>query len=145
MVNISRVAIIAIYKPMKVTPEQHEAAYRMGLNFFESQGSLKISEAKKRLEATGLNPNTSADFIYGVKCLLLGRCYKRALSERVTDDYLTWIYRDRGLAAQGNAVEALRLHIAYYEEKFQVCRHGLRNLLQKHEALHRSARDRTLG
>lgn len=79
---------------MRITRSQYQEAYRVGLDHHD--GKIRIQAAKKRLERTGLNPNSAAYFIYNLSHLLKGECYKRALSEPATDDFLTWIRRDRG-------------------------------------------------
>lgn len=121
---------------MRISREQYEAAYRLGLELHDHPELLGIAEAKRRLKATGLNENNAADFVYNVGHLLRGECYKRALSEEATDDYLTWIRRDRGDAAQAKALQALWKHIEYRRRKKpeDVCR-GLKRLLNRHRAL----------
>ena len=130
---------------MKITPAQYEEAYRVGLKFYDSQGQLGIQEAKEQLKRTGLNQNTAADFIYDVSHLLNGECYKRALSEPATNDFLSWIRRDRGDAALAKALQALQLHIDYRRNKKQsdTCK-GLRKLIAKHMALLPSIKESTL-
>lgn len=118
-----------------ITKEQYTAAYQVGLEFFDAQGRLGISEAKKKLSQSGLNPNSAADFIYDVGHLLRGECYKRALSENATDDYLAWIKRDRGDQSLANALKALEKHIAYRQKRKTADKClGLVRLLQKHQA-----------
>jgi hypothetical protein len=121
---------------MKITPEQYEAAYRIGLELHDHPERLGISEAKRRLQPAGLNENSAADFVYDVGHLLRGECYKRALSEEATDDYLTWIRRDRGDAALTNALQALEEHIAYRKRRKATdnCK-GLVRLLKKHRSM----------
>lgn len=120
---------------MRISRDQYEAAYRVGLDFHERKGELGIVEAKSSLISTGLNPNSAADLIYNVGHLLRGECYKRALSEATTDDYLTWIRRDRGEAKLAMALQALQLHIDYRQGRKPAdkCR-GLQLLLAKYKA-----------
>lgn len=121
---------------MKISSAQYEAAYRIGLELHDQPGALGIAEAKRRLKPTGINQNSAADCVYDVGHLLRGECYKRALSEAATDDYLTWIRRDRGDAVLENALQALEKHIAYRRQKkpTDTCQ-GLVRLLKKHRAL----------
>ncbi len=119
---------------MRISRDQYEAAYRIGLEFHDRKGELGIVEAKKRIKSTGLNPNSATDLIYGVGHMLRGECYKRKLSEETTDDYLTWIRRDRGDAKLAMALHALQLHIDYRQKRNSAdnCR-GLQRLLAKYQ------------
>lgn len=120
---------------MRISREQYEAAYRVGLEFHDRKGKLGIAEAKRRLQLTGLNENSAADFIYDVGHLLRGECYKRAMSAAATNDYLTWIRRDRGVLALCNALSALAKHIEYRkQERPTAILMGLVRLLSKHSA-----------
>jgi hypothetical protein len=60
---------------MRISRDQYEAAYGIGLEFHDRKGELGIVEAKKRLKSTGLNPNSATDLIYGVGHMLRGECY----------------------------------------------------------------------
>ena len=121
---------------MKISREQYEAAYQVGLEFHRKDGKLGIAEAKRRLIPTGLNANSAADLVYDVGHLLRGECYKRAMSEAATDDYLTWIRHDCKIEALRNALTSLELHIDYRRKKksSDQCQ-GLVRLLNKHRAL----------
>lgn len=115
-----------------ITQQQYETAYRVGLDHHD--GKFGISDAVRRLVPTGLNPSSAASLVYSVSRLLKGVRYTRALSVPVTDDYLTWILRDRGPDALGSAIEALSQHIDYFEKKRNTHCLGLRELVTKHSA-----------
>jgi len=116
-----------------ISRKQYEAAYHAGLQFHD--GTLKRSEIRKVLAGTGLTTTSASILATNVAYLLKGKCYKRGLSEDATDDYLSWIRRDRGDAALGVALDALRQHIEYFEKQRNVRRPGLRALLAKHREL----------
>jgi hypothetical protein len=118
---------------MKIERPQYEEAYRIGLK--NHDGEFGITEAKKRLAHTGLNSASAADLVYGVNHLLKGTRYIRSLSLDVTDDYLTWIRRDRGDRALALALVALGKHIDYNQNTLNAPSPGLRKLLTKHQAL----------
>ncbi len=130
---------------MRISREQYEAAYQVGLEFHDSKGALGIVEAKRRLTWTLINSNSAADLIYGVDHLLRGECYKRALSIETTDDYLNWIQRDRGDAYLAKALKALQLHIDYRSEQYSAdtCQ-GLRRLLAKYQTAWPSVKESCL-
>ncbi len=130
---------------MNITREQYELAYRIGLEMHDKPEEIGIAEGKRRLERKGLNPNSAADLIYDVGHLLRGECYKRAMSEAATDDYLTWIRRDRRDSELHNALNALEQHIAYRRQKksTDLCQ-GLVRLLNKHRALLTSLNESSL-
>jgi hypothetical protein len=115
-----------------ITRAQYEAAYQAGLALYDDP-SLGIHEATLRLAKTDIEGSTGVSLIYNVSRLLRGEVYKRTMSSAVTDDYLTWIRRDRGDAAWKNARAALSKHIDYYESKIGG-RPGLRKILGRHEA-----------
>lgn len=116
-----------------IQPEQYEAAYRAGLEFHD--GKVGVSEAVRHLADIGMKPSTASFHVRNVPHMLNGRRYERAMSAPATDDYLTWIRRDRGDAALSNALRALSLHIPYLSKgKASRCR-GLRDILAKHRAL----------
>jgi len=130
---------------MRISRDQYEAAYRVGLEFHERKGELGIVEAKSRLMPTDLNSNSAADLIYGVDHLLRGVCYKRALSVETTDDFLTWILRDRGEAKLVMALQALQLHIDYRQERNSADKcWGLQRLLVKYQPMHQVVKESSL-
>jgi len=125
-----------------IEPSQHHAAYLVGLDHHD--GKLGIAEALRRLAPTGINRGSAQFLVYGVTHLLRGECYTRALSIQATDDYLTWIRRDRGDSALANGLKALKLHIDYYEDIRKTHRPGLHELLAKHSALLADPADATI-
>lgn len=116
-----------------IDPEHHKAAYLVGLDHHD--GKFGITEAVRRLRSKGLNANSAASLVYDVSHLLNGERYTRALSVAITDDYLTWIRRDRDEESLESAINALSQHIEYYETKRNTHRPGLRALVEKHTAL----------
>lgn len=118
---------------MIIRRDQYEAAYKVGLE--RHDGKIGLTEAARRLKGTGLE-ETSAKILAGnVSYFLKGEIYKRAISIPATNDYLTWIRRDRGDSALANALQALHAHIEYYEAGHNTHRKGLREVWAKHKAL----------
>jgi hypothetical protein len=120
----------------KKSIEQHQyrAAYEAGLQH-HSDASLGIQAALKKIASTGINAVSGSNLISNVGHMLSGAVYKREMSHEITESYLRWIRADRGEGALALALKALRQHIGYYEAKYQVTRHGLRAILQNHEAV----------
>ncbi len=119
----------------KITIALAEQAYRVALK--RHDGEFGITEALKKLSKTGLKQSSAADLVYNVSHLLNGKEYHRVLSIPIADAYLTWIRRDRGNQALTNGISAVNQHITYYENKQNVRRPGLRELVKKHEAIQR--------
>ena len=97
---------------MIIDRAKYEQAYRYGQKVHA--GEMRITDAKKRLEKIGINPNSSVDLVYGLGHLLNGHRYTRTLSAPVIGDYLLWIERDYDRKFLKNAVSALKQHIEYY-------------------------------
>jgi len=96
---------------------------------------MRLTDAQNRLVEAGLNRNSAADLIYGLKHLLDGEGYERKLSVAVTDDFLSWVARDFGEEKLLNAISALRQHIEYYSGLSKTPMRAHRAVLAKYEAL----------
>lgn len=118
---------------MKISGSQYHRAYLAGLELYD--GKIGIANAKRRLAPTGINSNSAADLIYNVGHLLRGERYKRAMSFGTTDDFLTWLRRDRGETALKAAVAAVAQHLDYFEQKRHVRLKAHRKVLAKHREL----------
>ncbi|MEZ5415460.1 MAG: hypothetical protein R3F03_14235, partial [Opitutaceae bacterium] len=120
----------------------YEAVYKVGLEMCD--GRVGFTEAMERLASLDIKQSVIGDLLYNTTYLLKGRRYTRTLSIPVTDDYLTWIRRDRGTSALANAIAALEQHIRYYE-KLQNCHmRGMRGVLAKHKALLLASRETSI-
>jgi 5-methylcytosine-specific restriction protein A len=118
---------------MKITQQHYHKAYELGRRVFAKE--MRPTDAKAELTAIGLNPNSAIDFIYILRHMLKGECYKRAMSTGNTDDFLAWIHRDYGDDAYVRAVEALGKHIEYYFGLKGDRLESHRKVLAKHLAL----------
>ncbi len=117
----------------EITRAQYEAAYKVGLR--RHDGEIRNADVRELLTDTGMKPTTASILAGNVSYMLNGEVYKRAQSIPATDDYLTWIRRDRGDAAYWNAIRSVRAHIEYYEGTHDGVRVGLWEILAKHQAL----------
>jgi len=118
---------------VKIERPQYEEAYRLGKEVYAER--MRLTDAQDRLVETGLNRNSAADFIYGLKHLLDGEGYERKLSVAATDDFLSWIARDSGEEKLLNAISALRQHIEYYSALSKTPMRAHRAVLAKYEGL----------
>lgn len=118
---------------MKITQQHYQKAYELGRRVYE--GKMRPTDAKAELAAIGVNPNSAIDFIYILRHMLKGECYKRAISTANTDAFLTWIRRDYGVEAYAQAVEALGKHLEYYFGLKGDRLESHRKVLAKHLAL----------
>lgn len=116
-----------------INREQYEAAYKVGLRKYDE--GLDIAAVKKLLKGTRMEETTASILAGNVSYMLKGEVYKRAQSIPATDDYLTWIRRDRSTEEYRNAINSLKDHIVYYESTHEGRRKGLWEILAKHEAL----------
>lgn len=116
-----------------ITRKQYEAAYQVGLR--RHDGEIGNAEVTKLLARTRMKKTTASILAGNVSYMLKGDVYKRAQSIPATDDYLTWIRRDRSAIEYRNAVRSLRAHIEYYESTHKgKCKEPWK-ILAKHEAL----------
>jgi hypothetical protein len=70
-------------KALKVTKEKYS-------------GSISLTEARNKLEAIGVNPNSAADYIYLYPHLRDGRLCKRRANDYAINYYLENIQRENG-------------------------------------------------
>ncbi len=115
---------------MKINRKEYEAAYRCGQQVHS--GKLRITDAKKHLAEIGINPNSSADLIYGLGRMLQGHRYTRTLSAPVVADYFLWIERDYGREFLRNAISSLQQHIEYYQSLTKSPMRGHVDILNKY-------------
>jgi hypothetical protein len=120
-------------KAHKITREQYEAAYRLGIR--KHRGEVTITDALGELAATGLNRNSAADLVYIATHLINGRRFTRRLSVPAADDYLRWILRDFKNDGLRRAVTALERHIRYYEKLRNIRLNTDRELVGKYRRL----------
>lgn len=116
-----------------ISREQYEAAYNAGLR--RHDGEIDNAEVSKILTGTGMEDATASILAGNVSYMLEGKVYKRAQSIPATDDFLTWIRRDRPIFEYQNAIRSVRAHIEYYESSHKTKRKEPWEVLAKHEAL----------
>jgi 5-methylcytosine-specific restriction protein A len=99
---------------MKINFIEIEILYEYALKFYKNE--ITISSAVKAVDKFGINKNTSIDYLYNLSHLLNGRIFTRTMNVLSTKYYLEKIHEDFGSKTLKNALQALSLHIDYYEE-----------------------------
>jgi 5-methylcytosine-specific restriction protein A len=82
-----------------------------------------------------MNPNSAADYINTFRCMAEGKVFTRTINAYSMEYFLDHIYRDLGSGGLVNALNALRLHIEYYERIQKVVVHKMRDLYAKFSAV----------
>ena len=82
----------------------------------------------------GFNVNSARDLIMVFRHLMQGESFQRGLSGPDMDYFLTRIGEDYGPVALRTAVQALWLHLRYYEGIRKVTMHKLRGVAGAHQA-----------
>ncbi|HEY1092364.1 MAG TPA: HNH endonuclease signature motif containing protein [Burkholderiaceae bacterium] len=111
-----------------------EVAYEIAKLVY--QGSLAQGAGAKQLEAdNGFNINSARDLIMVFRHLMQGESFQRGLSAPDMDYFLSRIGADYGPASLRTAVQALWLHLRYYEGIRKVTMRKLRGVAAAHQAL----------
>jgi 5-methylcytosine-specific restriction protein A len=118
---------------MEIERQHYELAYQLGRRIRE--GKMRLTDARNELTRAGVNQSSAVALLNDFRHMLEGTCYTRAMSSSAADGFLTWIRKDYGNAALGNAVSAVSQHIDYYEKKQKVNLRSMRSILAKHAAL----------
>lgn len=100
-------------------------AYSTAVSTFE--GQLTKAEGIRHLHHTfEINRNSARDYLYVYEHLRDGRVFHRGLSAGDMEYFLSMILKDQGGAVLSIALNALWLHIQYYEGKRRVTLRSLR-------------------
>ncbi len=121
---------------------EYTRAYKIGQELYREK--ITISEAGRVLKEEGMNYSSATDLVMGLRHLLKGERYTRTISEAATDDFLSWILRDYGIGALGNALHSVVKHLHYYEGQFSK-RPGLHRVLDKHRRIFEHQSERKMG
>jgi len=98
----------------KVTRDIIHASYEVAKKTHEKQMTLK--QGLDLLQSKyGMNRNTATDYIYTYVHMVKGERFCRTTNIDGTEYYLTKIYEEGGPPKLLNALNALRLHLDYYE------------------------------
>lgn len=95
-------------------------------------GNISLTEARDKLEAVGVNPNSAADYIYLYSHLRDGSLFKRRANEYAINYYLENIQHQNGNVALGKALQSLLKHIEFWESYSGTRVIGQRNIYDKY-------------
>jgi 5-methylcytosine-specific restriction enzyme A len=115
---------------MKIPLEIIPLAYETAKKVYDKKMTLKVG----KLLIAGdrkVNLNSSADYINNYKYLVEGKKFSRTLNYPSMEYFLENIYLDKGIYGLDKALQALKLHIEYYEEIQNTRMTLMRKLLSK--------------
>lgn len=94
------------------------------------RGECRASEAAETLVVVhGLNKATANGFIRDYRCLAEGRVFKRAMSASAMRYFMEQIFKEHDEILKMNSVDALQLHISYYENQYKRRSHAMRSVV----------------
>lgn len=117
---------------MKISEELTPLAYEISKKVYENE--MSFSDGQKTIVGDNrMNKNSAADYINDFRLLLEGKRFTRTLNAFSMDYFLQNIYLDYGSSALKNSLNALMLHIEYYEgiQKTKTTMHKMRSIFDK--------------
>ncbi|WP_149982396.1 HNH endonuclease [Pseudoalteromonas rhizosphaerae] len=117
----------------RISDSQIKMAYIVSKEVF--LGKLrKIDGALILSDDYDLNKASAGDFINCFKCMAEGRIFQRAMSCKAMDIFIKNIADDFSFEVLENALNALELHINYYEAQYDTNSPSMRKILNMHRA-----------
>lgn len=117
---------------MKITKEMTHSAYTTAKEVYA--GRMAHSRALDYLKNDcGMNRGSANDYIQGFKKMMEGEKYTRTFNTDATDYYLTNIFKDYGLGALRNALQAATAHVEYYEGLGRGNLNSIRGVIKSHK------------
>ena len=99
---------------MRIDLPKIKLFYEYAVKFYNNEITLK--QAKAELQENGLNPNSANYYLYIYPSLIRGKIFKGTINAEATKYYLDKIFETKGLQYLRNALQALSLHIDYYQD-----------------------------
>jgi 5-methylcytosine-specific restriction enzyme A len=119
---------------MKIPRELTPIAYELSKKVFE--GELTFKEGQKQLVGDKrINSNSAADYINNFRCMVEGKRFTRTNNAYSMEYFCDNIYKDFGSVGLSNALNALKLHIEYYEGIQKVVMHKMREIYDKYKVV----------
>lgn len=110
-----------------------QKTYELGKAIYEKKIDLRT--AKEQLQAVGMNVNSATNYLYAYENFSEGKQYTRTMNTAATRYYLERIGAEGGQPALRSALQALKSHLDYYNNKRTGVRiKGLVELLSEFEA-----------
>jgi 5-methylcytosine-specific restriction protein A len=115
---------------MRITQLQIEAACHIASQVYAKK--LTTTEGANLLaNQYSLNITSARDFIYDYKQMMYGRVFHRAMSASAMEYFLSEIHVEHGKDALSLAIEAVQLHIEYFESHYKITLHKMRKVVEK--------------
>ncbi|MBK8428592.1 MAG: hypothetical protein IPL27_22740 [Lewinellaceae bacterium] len=119
---------------MKIPKELTPLAYQLSKQVYE--GNLTFKEGQQHFVGDNrMNPNSAADYINNFRCMIEGKRFTRTNNAYSMEYFFDHIYKDYGSPGVVNALNALKLHIEYYEGIQKVMMHKMRDIYAKYLAI----------
>lgn len=99
---------------MKITEQQHQAAYQIAMKVYDREMSLSTAASVLKTQY-GLNEASAKNFVGNYKMMRMGLPFHRAMSLAAHHYFLDQIQNHFGTQALATAVDSLAGHIHYYE------------------------------
>ena len=97
----------------KTTEHMIDVCYAYGKKAYSTPDANIGDYADLVAAETGMNRNSAFMYIYGVKNLLEGKVFKRAISIKALRKYFSAIYEEFGRSGLANAIQATRANVEY--------------------------------
>lgn len=97
----------------KTTERMMDVCYTYGKKAYRTPDANIGDYADLVAAETGMNRNSAFMYIHGVKNLLEGKVFKRAISTKALRKYFSAIYDEFGKAGLANAIQATRANVEY--------------------------------
>ena len=118
----------------KMTIEMTESAYAYSKKVYA--GEMSVRESVNRLvNDSHMNKKSASNYIENFGKIMDGQVYKRNLSQKAIDYFLTKILEDYGVDKLSNAIQAVDKHIEYYENEANVTKKGIRSVVAQHKEI----------
>ncbi len=117
--------------PNEIIPE----IYRVSKLAYEQKISL-TQGAESLFEISKVNINSAKDYINNFRYLMEGKVFKRTLNAYSMSYFLSNIFKDYGVDQLRLSLQALKLHITYYESCHASPLNKLRAIHKKFEKIY---------
>lgn len=125
---------------MKIPVELTPIAYQVAKQVFEGKITFKVGQ----MELVGqgrMNKNSAADYINNFRMMVEGKRFTRTNNAYSMAYFFDHLYQDYGAKVLSDALNALKLHIEYYEGIQKVTMHKMRGIHEKYSIVRMESPD----
>ena len=101
----------------RMTDAMLDTCYAYGKQAYLDSSADMGSYADRVAQETGMNRSTAIIYLYAVRAMLSGMVFKRAISNKAIERYLTTIYGEQGPAGLRTALRSVQAYVNYREEQ----------------------------